>query len=127
VDSAAGYSRTVVPLRILLRPNHQEHERFRDEYEALAQDLEGEGVLVRLLPVADQHSVPAGTSPAEEQMYDLEIQVGSSAEEIVGTTRLIELVRRRLRGREKRAATLRRVKVFLASGEEHEFSFASDE
>jgi hypothetical protein len=87
--------------------------------------LEGEGVLVRLLPVADEHSVPAGTSPAEK--YDLEIQVGSSAEEIVGTTRLIELVRRRLRGREKRAATLRRVKVFLASGEEHEFSFASDE
>jgi hypothetical protein len=116
-----------VPLRILLRPNQQEHERFRDEYEALAQDLEGEGVLVRLLPVADGHSAPAGTSPAEERRYDLEIQVGASAEEIVATTRLIELVRRRLRGREKRAATLRRAKVFLASGEEHEFSFASDE
>jgi hypothetical protein len=52
------YSRTVVPLRILLRPNPPEYRLFREEYEALANDLEGEGVLVRLLPATEVHAFP---------------------------------------------------------------------
>ena len=39
-----------MPLRILLRPSPLEYGRFREQYEALAEDLEGEGVLVRVLP-----------------------------------------------------------------------------
>jgi hypothetical protein len=116
------YSRFVVPLRILLRPGELEYRRFHEQYEALAGDLEGEGVLVRLLPVADVHAHAALPTSMENgaRDYDLVIQVGSTAGEIVGTARLVELVQRRLRGHEGRCMAQRRANIYLASGENHE-------
>ena len=118
------YSRFVVPLRILLRPGQLEYRRFHGEYEALAGDLEGEGVLVRLLPAADVQAhaaLPAGIWENGAEDYDLVIQVGSTAGEIVGTGRLVELVQRRLRGHEGQGLARRRANIYLASGERHEF------
>jgi hypothetical protein len=72
-----------VPLRILLRPGQLEYRRFHEQYEALAGDLEGEGVLVRLLPAADVHAptaLPTSIWENEAEDYDLVIQVGSTAE-----------------------------------------------
>jgi hypothetical protein len=111
-----------VPLRILLRPGELEYRRFHEQYEALAGDLEGEGVLVRLLPVADVHAHAALPTSMENgaRDYDLVIQVGSTAGEIVGTARLVELVQRRLRGHEGQRMAQRRANIYLASGENHE-------
>ena len=120
----------VVPLRILLRPNPSEHRLFREQYEELAEDLEEEGVLVRLLPAAEVHArtaVPTSVVESTAEEYDLVIQVGSSAEEIVGTARLVELVQGRLRGLEGPGMTLRRANIYLANGEEHEFGLDADE
>jgi hypothetical protein len=118
------YSRTVVPLRILLRPNPPEYRIFREQYEALATDLEGEGVLVRLLPAAGVHAhaaLPTSICESGADDYDLVIQVGSSAGEIVGTARLVEFVQRRLRGHKGSGMALRRANIYLANGENHEF------
>lgn len=118
------YSRFVVPLRILLRPGQLEYRRFHGEYEALAGDLEGEGVLVRLLPAANVQAhaaLPTGIWENGAEDYDLVIQVGSTAGEIVGTGRLVELVQRRLRGHEGQGLARRRANIYLASGEKHEF------
>jgi hypothetical protein len=119
-----------VPLQILLRPKPPEYRLFREQYEALATDLEGEGVLVRLLPAAEVHAPAAlqtriWKSGAED--YDLVIQVGSSAGEIVGTARLVEFVQRRLRGYEGSGMALRRANIYLANGENHEFRLDVDE
>jgi len=124
------YSRFVVPLRILLRPAQLEYSRFHEEYEALAGDLEGEGVLVRLLPGADVHAhaaLPTSIWEKGAEDYDLVIQVGSSAWEIVGTARLVEFVQRRLRGHAGPGMALRRANIHLASGENHEFRLDVDE
>jgi hypothetical protein len=113
-----------VPLRILLRPGQLEYRRFLGEYEALAGDLEGEGVLVRVLPAAEVQAhaaLPTDTWENEAEDYDLVIQVGSTAGEIVGTARLVELVQRRLRGPEGQGMDQRRANIYLASGEKHEF------
>jgi hypothetical protein len=123
------YSRLVVPLRILLRPAPLEYSRFREQYEALAGDLEGEGVLVRVLPAAEVHAhgaVPTSIRENGAEDYDLVIQVGSSAGEIVGTARLVEFVQRRLRGHEGQGRAQRRANIYLASGEKHEFSLDAD-
>jgi hypothetical protein len=119
-----------VPLRILLRPDPLEYGRFREQYEALAGDLEREGVLVRVLPAADVHAhaaVPPSIPLNGAENYDLLIQVGSSAGEIVGTAKLVELVRRRLRSEEGPGTRQRRAKIYLANGEEHELRFDADE
>jgi hypothetical protein len=60
-------------------------------------------------------------SESGAENYDLVIQVGSSAEEIVATARLVEIVGRRLRADTQRGITPRRAKVFLANGDEQEF------
>ena len=120
-----------MPLRILLRPNPSEYRLFREQYEALAEDLEGEGVLVRLLPAAEVHAhaaLPVSIWEGGAEDYDLLIQLGSSAGEIVGTTRLVEFVRRRLRVHEAPGGmALRRANIYLATGEEHEFRLDADE
>lgn len=111
-----------MPLRILLRPSPLEYGRFREQYEALAEDLEGEGVLVRVLPAdVHAHALPTSVSENGAANSDLVIQVGSSAGEIVGATRLVEIVRRSLRRHEGRGTTQRRAKIYLANGEEQEF------
>ena len=119
-----------MPLRILLRPNPSEYRLFREQYEALAEDLEGEGVLVRLLPAADVHAhaaLPTSIPESGAENYDLVIQVGSSAGEIVGTPRLVEFVQLRLRGLEEPGIALRRANIYLASGEKHEFGLDVDD
>lgn len=119
-----------MPLRILLRPSHPEYRRFHEQYRALAGDLEGEGVLVRLLPAADVHAhaaLPTGIWENGEEAYDLVIQVGSTAGEIVGTARLVELVQRRLRGHEGQGMAQRRANIYLASGEERKFGLDVDD
>ena len=118
------YIRFVVPLRILLRPGQLEYKRFHEQYEALAGDLEGEGVLVRLLPIADVHAhaaLPTSMWENGAEDYDLLIQVGSTAGEIVSTARLVELAQRRLRGHEGQGPAQRRANIYLASGEKHVF------
>ena len=128
--SLCRYSRLVVPLRILLRPNPSEYRLFREQYEELAEDLEEEGVLVRLLPTAEVHAhaaLPTGSWENGEEDYNLVIQVGSSAEEIVGTARLVEFVQRRLRGLEQPDMALRRANIYLSNGEKHEFRLDADE
>jgi hypothetical protein len=119
-----------VPLRILLRPGQLEYRRFHEQYDALAGDLEGEGVLVRLIPAADVHAhtaLPTGIWENGAEDYDLVIQVGSTAGEIVGTTRLVEFVQRRLRGHDGQGIAQRRANIYLASGEKHEFSLDVDD
>jgi hypothetical protein len=119
-----------VPLRILLRPRQHEFSRFHEQYEALAEDLEGEGVLVRVLPATDVQALAAlPTSIFENgaEDYDLVIQVGSTAGEIVGTARLVELVQRRLRRHERQGMAQRRANIYLATGENHEFGLDADE
>ena len=119
-----------MPLRILPRPDPLEYGRFREQYEALAGDLEREGVLVRVLPAADVHAhaaLPTSIWEKGAEDYDLVIQVGSSAGEIVGTARLVEFVQRRLRGYEGSGMALRRANIYLANGENHEFRLDVDE
>ena len=53
-------------------------------------------------------------------LYDLTIHVGEVAGEIVGTAKLIETVRGRLRGGEG-AEEKRRAKIYFANGDEREF------
>jgi hypothetical protein len=115
----SGASATVageVPQQILLQPASREYGLHREQYEAVAADLEGEGVLVRLLPVKN------ATENAAE-LYDLAIQVGAFAGTIVSNAKLVEIVRSRLRAREERDAEQRRAKIYLANGEQHEFVF----
>ena len=119
-----------MPLRILLRPGQLEYKRFHEEYEALAEDLEVEGVLVRLLPAADVHAhaaLPTSIPESGAENYDLVIQVGSPAGEIVGTPRLVEFVQLRLRGLEQPGIALRRANIYLANGEKHEFRLDASE
>ena len=58
--------------------------------------------------------------------YDLTIQVGAVAGEIVGTAKLVEMVRRQLRRHDGREDEKRRGKIYLANGEEHEFIFGDE-
>jgi hypothetical protein len=108
-----------VPQRILLQPASREYGLHREQYEAVAADLEGEGVLVRLLPVT---GIPKAADNAAE-LYDLAIQVGAFAGTIVSNAKLVEIVRGRLRGSEEQDGVQRRAKVYLANGEQHEFVF----
>jgi hypothetical protein len=104
-----------------------EYGLYREQYEALAAELEreGEGVLVRVLPaVEEERGSPRGENAAE--FYDLAIQVGAFAGAIVSTARLVQIVRGRLRGREGRDGEKRRAKIYLANGEEHEFIFGDE-
>ena len=119
-----------MPLRILLRPAQLEYSRFHEQYEALAGDLEGEGVLVRLLPAAKLHGLAAIPTSLWENGaadYDLVVQVGSTAGEIVGTARLVEFVQRRLRGHEGQGMAQRRANIYFATGEKYEFSLDVDD
>ena len=124
-----SYSRFIVPLQILLRPSPLEYRRFHKQYEALAGDLEGQGVLVRLLPAAEVHAhavLPTSTAQNGADDYDLLIQVGSSAGEIVGTARLVEFVQRRLRRPKGEGIAPRRANVYLTDGERHDFLLDAD-
>lgn len=105
-----------MPERVLLQPSPQEYSLHRQQYDALIEDLEAEGVLVRVLPT--EHVLPTS---ATGQFYDLIVQVGEVASTIVGAT-LIEIVRRRLRDGQPRLG-----KVYLANGEEHEFSLDAED
>ena len=112
-----------MPQQVLLLPAALEYSLYREKYDALAEDLEGEGVLVRVVPAVEEGGVSTGISTSAAEHYDLQIQVGSYAGAIVSTAKLVELVRHRLRGREGRAIEQRSAKIYLATGEEHEFSF----
>jgi hypothetical protein len=107
-----------LPERVLLQPSPAEYGLHRRQYDALVEDLEAEGVLVRVLPAVEEHVFPTSTVG---EFYDLVVHVGQVAGAIVGRPKLIEIVRRRLRGRESRRVEPRRGKVYLANGEEHEF------
>ena len=124
-----SYSRFIVPLQILLRPSPLEYRRFHKQYEALAGDLEGQGVLVRLLPAAEVHAhavLPTSAAQNGADDYDLLIQVGSSAGEIVGTARLVEFVQRGLRRPKGEGIAPRRANVYLTDGERHDFLLDAD-
>jgi cysteine synthase len=119
-----------VPLRILVRPGQDQYSRFHEQYEALAEDLEGEGVLVRVLPAADAQAhvaLPPSIWENGAEDYDLVIQVGSTAGEIVGTARLVEFVQRRLRGHERQGMAQSRANIYFATGEKHEFGLDAGE
>jgi hypothetical protein len=105
-----------VPERVLLQPSSQEYSLHRQQYDALTEDLEAEGVLVRVLPT--EHIFPTSTTG---RFYDVIVHVGEVASTIVGAT-LIQTVRRRLRDGQPRLG-----KVYLANGEEHEFSLDSED
>ena len=55
------------------------------------------------------------------------IHVGEIAGAILGTAKLIEIVRRRLRARGRPGGKRRRAKLHLANGEEHVFMLDADE
>jgi hypothetical protein len=112
-----------VPQQILLQPASREYGLHREQYEAVATDLEGEGVLVRLLPVK---GIPKKGADNTAEFYDLAIQVGAYAGTIVSNAKLVEIVRSRLRSREERDAEQRRAKIYLANGEQHEFIFGDE-
>jgi hypothetical protein len=107
-----------VPQQILLRPASREYGLHREQYEAVAADLEREGVLVRVLPVT---GIPKNDAENAAELYDLAIQVGAFAGTIVSNAKLVEIVRSRLRNREQR-----RAKIYLANGEQHEFIFGDE-
>lgn len=67
-------------------------------------------------------ALPTSTWKQGVEDYDLGIQVGSTAGEIVGTARLVEFVQRRLRGHEGQGIAQRRANIYLATGEKYEFS-----
>jgi hypothetical protein len=115
-----------VPRQVLVLPAPLEFGLYREQYETLAEDLEGEGVLVRVVPAGEERGLSRADSTNAAEHYDLQIQVGSSAGAIVGTAKLVEIVRRRLRDREGRGAE-RVAKIYLANGEELEFSFGGEE
>ncbi len=102
-----------MPERVLLQPSPQEYGLHRQQYDALVEDLEAEGVLVRVLPTVEEHVFPTSTTG---EFYDLVVHVGEVAGTIVGSAKLIEIMRRGLRDGQPR-----RGKVYLANGEEHEF------
>jgi hypothetical protein len=112
-----------VPQQILIQPAAREYGLHREQYEALAADLEGEGVIVRVLPAVEGRALRAGGTENTADFYDLAIQVGSYAGQIVGITKLVEIVRGRLRDREGQDGKARRAKIYLANGEEHAFVF----
>ena len=115
----------VVPQQILIRPAPREYGPHRDQYEALVSDLEGEGVLVRLLPAIEERGLRTDGSQ-DGVLYDLTIQVGAVAAEIVSTTKLVQMVRGQLQRHEDRDDEERRAKIYLANGEEHEFAFGAE-
>jgi hypothetical protein len=107
-----------VPERVLVQPSPAEYGLYRRQYDALVEDLEAEGVLVRVLPAVQEHVFPTSTAG---EFYDLVVHVGQVAGVIVGRAKLIEIVRLRLRGRESRRVEPRRGRVYLANGEEYDF------
>lgn len=92
-----------MPQRVLIQPAPVEYGAFREEYDALVKDMEAGGVLVRVLPAVDRPDVPTGVPASRVDLYDLNIHVGAFAGAIVNTAKLIEIVRRRLRGQEGRS------------------------
>lgn len=107
-----------MPERVLLQPSPLEYGLHRAQYDALVDELEGQGVLVR--PV-EGRSFPE----SDGKFYDLVIHVGEVAGAIVGTAHLIRIIRGRLCGRQAHAMP-RCAKLFLYDGEEHEFSLDED-
>ena len=83
-----------------------------------------EGVLVRLVPAVEERGLRTGGSQNAGVSYDLTIQVGAIAGEIIGPAKLVEMVRGQLRhdGEDEK----RRGKIYLANGEEHEFIFGDE-
>ncbi len=55
--------------------------------------------------------------------YDLTIQVGAIAGEIIAPAKLVEMVRGQLRRYDGSEDEKRRGKIYLANGEEHAFVF----
>ena len=93
------------------------------QYDALVEDLAEEGVLVRVSSIIEERGIPTRAPANGAESYDLLIQVGAVAGTMVSTVKLVETVRRTLRGREERGVEPRRAKIYFASGEEREFSF----
>jgi hypothetical protein len=112
-----------VPQRVLLQPTPLEYGVYRQQYNALVDDLEAEGVLVRLLPAKEERGI--GTTIGAE-VYDLVIQVGAVAGSIVSTAKLIEIVRHRLRGHGN-GGMERHGKIYQADGDVHEFVYRDED
>jgi hypothetical protein len=111
-----------VPQRVLLQPTPLEYGLYRQQYNALVEDLKAEGVLVRVLPAKEERGI--GTALGE--VYDLVIQVGAVAGSIVSTAKLIASVRRRLR-RHGNGGMGRRGKIYQANGDVHEFVYRDED
>jgi hypothetical protein len=109
-----------VPERVLLQPAPLEYALHQEQYERLVEELEAKGVLVRVLAPLDTGGIPA-LSPAGE-FYDLVVHVGEVAGAALSTVDLIAMVRRRLRDDGPPRTGQRRVKLYLHSGEEYEFT-----
>jgi hypothetical protein len=112
-----------MPQQILIQPAAREYGLHREQYQALATDLAGEGVLVRVVPAVEERGLRTGGSQNAGVSYDLTIQVGAVAGEIIGTAKLVEMVRGQLRRHDGREDEKRRGKIYLADGEEHAFVF----
>jgi hypothetical protein len=115
-----------VPERVLLQPAPLEYGLHREQYDTLVEALEAQGVLVRVLARTERRSDLPGSGAPPAVLYDLVIHVGEIAGVILGTAKLMEMVRRGLRGREGRRGELRRAKLYLANGEEHEFALDAE-
>ena len=112
----------LMPNRVLLQPAPLEYGLYRVQYKALIEDLETEGVLVRLLEPVQERGLPTVA-----QACDLVIQVGEVAGATVGIAKLVEIVRRRLRGQRSQRVEPRRARLYLDSGGLHEFSLDEEE
>jgi hypothetical protein len=112
-----------VPQRVLLQPTPLEYGLYRKQYDALVDDLEAEGVLVRVLPTKEERDIETTIGA---QVHDLVIQVGAVAGSIVSTAKLIEIVRHRLRGH-RNGGIERHGTIYHANGDVHEFVYRDED
>ena len=108
-----------MPERVLLQPARLEYGLHQEQYETLLDTLEGQGVLVRLLAPRMTEAIPS--FPRGSEFYDLVVHVGEVAGATLGTANLIRLLRRELRDSAQRLPGPRLAKLYLQTGEVHEF------
>lgn len=113
-----------MPERVLLQPAPLAYGLHHEQYDALVEELEAKGVLVRVLAPLEARGAPF---PSVGKFYDLVVHVGEVAGAIVGTANLIGIVRRRLGGPKHHPDGRRRAKLYLYNGEEHEFALDEED
>jgi hypothetical protein len=110
-----------LPERVLLLPTPLEYGLHQDKYDALRDELEGQGVLVRLLAPLESRGVPQNG-----EFYDLVIHVGEIAGVTLGTAKLMATVQGRLRDGGEPLTGSRRAKLYLPDGEERVFNLSEE-